>query len=145
MAESPEPNWSHPPPMAPVTVDADAPDVEIRMRATRDGRGVVAAPYVLVRREPRDLGQQGAVIAWGRPVGTKGWPWILLTWMDHVGGGRYTSSASQWRHGWLAFDPELVVASSQPHRTTEYWLDQRARAIVVAVEAAGLHRPRKQS
>jgi hypothetical protein len=92
--------------MPPVTVDPDASDVEIRMRAIRDGRGVVAAPYVLVRREPRDQGQQGAVIAWGRPVGTKGWPWVLLAWMDQVGGGPYTSSTSQWRHGSLAFDPQ---------------------------------------
>jgi hypothetical protein len=40
---------------------------------------------------------------------------------------------------------QLVVVGSQPHRTTEYWLDQRAQAIVTAVQAAGLDRPRGQS
>jgi len=135
-----EPTWSHPPPMPPVTVDPHDPSVQIVMRATRDPRGVVAAPYVTVHREPGDLGQHGAVIAWGRPAGTTGWPWVLLTWMDHVSGGRYTSSVLTWRSGWLAFDQQLVTAGDEPRRVTDFWLEQRAQAIVAAVQTAGLDR-----
>lgn len=79
MVDSPEPNWSHPPPMAPVTVNPDSADTEIRMRATRDGprcrRGAVrAGPPRAARCRP--AGRRDRLGAAGRYQGLA---------LDHAG------------------------------------------------------------
>lgn len=138
MTDAVEPSWHSPPPMPPVTVDPTAPGIEIRMRAERDRRGVISAPHALIRREPDGPGDSAAVIAWARPRGTRGWPWVLAVWMDQAGGSRYTSTVKSWRSGWLAFDPLLLQKAGEPHRATDYWREQRAAAIVAAVVRFGL-------
>ncbi|MEY9861374.1 hypothetical protein ABH935_007015 [Catenulispora sp. GAS73] len=130
------PGWHHPPPLLPVTVDRAA---EVVLRVTRDARGVVDAPSAHMRREPGGPAEPAAVVAWARPPGTSGWPWVLPVWMDAWRAPGNSSTQRTWRCvGWLVYDPLLLESVEPARRPTEYWLEQRAKAIAEAVVRAGL-------
>ncbi len=131
--------WHHPPPLLPVTVDLVASDVVVR--ATRDSRGVIDAPYAQLRREPGGPAEDAAVVAWARPNGTNEWPWVLPVWMDAWRDLGNSLTKRNWRCvGWCVFDPLLLESADAKRRTTDYWLEQRAKAIAEAVDRAGLGR-----
>lgn len=129
--------WHHAPPLLPVAVDRDA--TEFRLRATRDVRGVIDAPHGQIRREAGGPFEAAAVVAWARPRGTKGWPWVLPVWLDAWRDPGNSSTRRAWRcEGWAVYDALLLEEAGPPRQPTEYWLEQRAQAIAKAAVRAGL-------
>lgn len=141
------PGWHHPPPLLPVTVDASDPDIEVFLRAVRDPRGVADASHAQIRREPGGPTEAAVAVAWARRRGMKGWPWVLPVWMDAWRDPGISSTKREWRcEGWFLHDPLLLEPTDPPRRRpTDFWLEQRAKAITEAVVGAGLGGGQRQS